>query len=67
MAAGQNWLDAVSPIPDDATIAAHHKPSATAPSANTPKPPRNTSSVEPYREEVLAWHQQGIPVSTGDR
>ena len=64
MAAGQNWLNAASPIPDDALIAAHYKPSATAQSDNTAKLAPNTSTVEPYRQEVLAWHQQGIPVSS---
>ena len=28
MAAGQNWLDAANPIPDDALIASHYKLSA---------------------------------------
>ena len=64
LSAGQNWLDAARPIPDDALIAMHYKPSATILAAATPKTTRNTSTVEPYREEVLAWHQQGIPVST---
>jgi hypothetical protein len=63
MAVAQNWLDAASPIPDDATIAAHYKPSATGQSADTAKTPQNTSTVEPYREDVLNWHQQGIAVS----
>jgi transposase len=63
MAADQNWLDAASPIPDDALIAAHTKASAKT-SADTTKTAPNTSTVEPYREEVLAWHQQDIPVST---
>ena len=53
MAAGQNWLDTASPLPDDALIATHYKASAKAQSADTAKPPQNTSTVEPYREDVL--------------
>ena len=64
MAAGQNWLDVASPIPDDALIAAHYKASAKAQGADTAKSLQNTSTVEPYREDVLTWHQQGIPIST---
>jgi 2-C-methyl-D-erythritol 4-phosphate cytidylyltransferase len=64
IAVGQNWLDAARPIPDDALIAAHYKASAKAQSADTAKPLQNTSTVEPYREDVLTWYQQGIPVST---
>ena len=60
LAAGQNWLDAASPIPDDALIAAHTQSSARSRSAGTTP---NTSSVEAYREEILAWHQQDIPVT----
>jgi len=63
MSAEQNWLDAALPIPDDALIAAHYRSSATAVSIATPKAARNTSTVEPYRAEILAWHQQDIPVS----
>ena len=51
LAAGQNWLDAASPIPDDALIAAHTQSSARSRSAGTTP---NTSSVEAYREEILA-------------
>jgi len=53
MAAAQNWLDASSTIPDDAQIAAHYKPSAKAQST-APHGGQNTSTVEPYREEILA-------------
>ena len=60
MAAKADWLDAAGPMPDDATIAAHYK---TAGKGGT-RPAQTTSTVEPYREEVLAWHRQGIPVSS---
>jgi transposase len=64
MAAAQNWLDAASPIPDDALIDAHYKSSAKAADATPPKRAQNTSTVEPYGAEILAWRQQGIAVST---
>ena len=64
MAGAQNWLNATSPIPDDALIAAHYKASATAQRIDAAKTSQNTSTVEPYREDILAWHQQGIAVST---
>jgi transposase len=63
LAAEQKWLDAGSPIPDDAQIAAHYKPSATAANGAPSKPLPNTSTVESYREEILAWYQQGIAVT----
>ena len=64
MAAGQNWLDATSPIPDDGLIAAHWKTANKEDAAGAVKTAQNLSTVEPYREEVLAWHQQGIAIST---
>lgn len=64
MAAEQDWLDAARPLPDDTLIAVHYKPSAKAASSATQKLSRNASTVEAYREEILAWHQQGIAVST---
>jgi transposase len=63
MANAQNWLTAASPMPDDAAIAEHNK-ATTARVADTTKTPQNTSTVEPYRADVLAWHQQGIAVTT---
>jgi len=60
MAARQNWLDTASPIPDDATIAAHYQAAVKIAKKN----PQNISTVEPFREEVLAWHRQGIQVSS---
>lgn len=52
-----NGLDHVAgPMPDDAKIAERCK----APRKN----PQNVSSIESFREEVLAWHAQGIQVTT---
>ena len=48
IAAERGWLDAVSPMPDDAAIAEHCKAAG--------KNPQNISMVEAFREEVLAWH-----------
>jgi transposase len=59
MAAAQDWLKSSDPIPDDAAIAAHYHASSTAQNAAA-TPTGNTSTVEPYRADVLAWHQEGI-------
>ena len=56
IAVERGWLDAASPMPDDATLAEYCKASG--------KNPQNISTVEPFREEVLAWHAQRIQVST---
>ncbi len=64
LAAGQNWLDATSPIPDDSLIAAHWKKTSKEDAAGAVKTAQNLSTVAPYRDEVLAWHQQGIAIST---
>jgi hypothetical protein len=56
IAAERGWLDVTSQIPDDAAIAEHCKTAG--------KNPQNISTVEAFREEVLAWHAQGIQVST---
>jgi transposase len=48
----QGYLDASRPLPDDATL--------TAAWGEPPKPPRAESSVEPYREIVQAWVDQGV-------
>jgi transposase len=48
----QGYLDAKHPLPDDATLAA---------ALGEPlPPPRAESSVEPYREIVQAWVEQGV-------
>jgi len=64
IAAAQDWLGASCPMPDDAAIAMHYKASGKAQNTDIPKATQNTSTVEPYRVEVLAWHQQGIAVTT---
>jgi transposase len=51
-AEGQGYLDATSPLPDDATLAAAWGKPAS--------PPRVDSSVEPYRQRVQAWVEQGV-------
>ena len=64
MAGTQNWLTAASPMPDDGMIAAHYKAPDTALAVDAAKASPNTSTiVEPYRADVLAWHQQGISVT----
>ena len=56
LAAQCGWLDPAGPMPDDASLAA---------GLSTPqRPPQNLSSVEPYREQLLAWHGQGIQATT---
>ena len=58
-AAQRGWLDPAGPMPDDASLAA---------GLGTPqRPPQNLSSVEPFREQLLAWHAQGIQATTMHR
>ena len=64
IAASQNWLDATGPMPDDATIALHYRMPGQAASEGPVKNPSHLSTVEPFREDVLAWHRQGIQVSS---
>jgi transposase len=51
-------------MPDDTVIATYYKASGKTQNTDTPKTTQNTSTVEPYRAEVLAWHQQGIAATT---
>ena len=51
-AEAQGYLDTSRPLPDDATLAAAL--------GDPPKPPRAESSVEPYRDVVQAWVDQGV-------
>ena len=52
----QRWLDPLLQIPDDGVLASFF---------NAPrKAPQNVSSVEPFREEILKWHAQGINATT---
>lgn len=60
VAGAQDWLDGAKPMPDDTVIAAHYK----AASKRTNTSPRHLSSVEPFREQILAWHGQGTRVSS---
>ena len=56
MAAEHGWLDAASAKPDDAQLAGALK---------SPRPrAQNVSTVEPFRDDVLAWHAQGVQVTT---
>jgi transposase len=51
-AEAQGYLDAKHPLPDDATLAAAL--------GEPTQPPCAESSVEPYREIVQAWVEQGV-------
>jgi transposase len=59
LAAQRGWLDPAGPMPDDASLAA----GVGAPR----RAPQNLSSVEPFRERLLAWHAQGIQATTMHR
>lgn len=50
------WLDAAGTLPEDALLAQVF--------ASTRRRAQNVSSVERYREDVLAWHAQGIQATT---
>ncbi|HLC08410.1 MAG TPA: IS21 family transposase [Methyloceanibacter sp.] len=52
----QDWLDPLGQIPEDTTLATFFKAPRRA--------PQNVSSVEPFREEILKWHAQGINATT---
>lgn len=56
VAAEQGWLNASGPLPEDAQL-------AQALSRPREKPPV-ASSIEPYREQVKAWHEQAIAGTT---
>jgi transposase len=56
VALDQNWLDPLGQIPEDSVLATFFTPAR-----NTPQ---NVSSVEPFREEILKWHAQGINATT---
>jgi transposase len=51
----QGHLDPNRPLPDDATLAAAL--------GKAPEPPRVESSVEPYREIVQGWVDQGVEMT----
>jgi transposase len=52
LAEAQGYLEETHPLPDDVTLAAAL--------GEAPQPPRAESSVEPYRELVEAWVEQGV-------
>ncbi len=54
-AKAQGYLDSSRPMPDDTALAAAL--------GETPRPPRAGSSVEPYRELVQAWLDQGVEMT----
>ena len=54
-AKAQGYLDPGCPMPDDTALAAAL--------GETPKPPCTESSVEPYRELVQAWLDQGVEMT----
>ena len=56
VALAQGWLDPTAALPDDAVLA----PLFAVPR----KAPQNVSSVEAYRDELLAWHAQKINAVT---
>lgn len=56
VAVEQRWLDPSTPIPADTILTAFFKLPRKA--------PQNSSSVEPYRAEILKWHAQGINAVT---
>ena len=56
LAGAQGWLEPSGPMPEDAQLAAVFKLVRTA--------AQNVSSVEPFRDEILAWHAQGIQATT---
>ena len=59
VAGERGWLDPARLLPEDGLLAAAFKNPRTT--------PQNVSSVEPFRESILAWHAQGIQVSTMHR
>ena len=51
----QGWLNRSLPLPEDAQLA------EVFGSAQRPSTP---STVEPYREQVVSWHRQGLQATT---
>jgi transposase len=56
LAESEGWLDPAHPLPDDAELSAALNPSPGQAAAQ--------SSVEPYREQVTQWVEQGIQTKT---
>ena len=59
LAGERGWLSSEGPMPDDAALSA----ALCAPR----RTPQNLSTVEPFREQLLAWHAQGIQATTMHR
>jgi transposase len=59
VAGERGWLDNAQPLPEDAAV-------SSCLSARR-CPPQNQSSVEAFREQLLAWHAQGIRTATMHR
>ena len=57
LAQTNGWLDPASPLPEDATLALQFKSSRFVKE-------QHVSTLEPFRDEVLAWHAQGIQATT---
>ena len=56
LASSAGWLDSSCALPEDAELALRLKPSSGSVTAQ--------SSVEPYREQVCQWLEQGIQIKT---
>jgi transposase len=52
----QGWLDPGVPLPDDERLGALLRPAG--------RDAARVSTVEKYRDEILAWHAQGVHVTT---
>ena len=55
LAEAQGWLDRERPLPADAELAEVFA---------SPQRPSTPSSVEPFREQVTAWHRRGLDGTT---
>ena len=51
----QGWLDRSRPLPEDRELAEVF---------GSPQRPSTPSTVEPYRDEVITWHRQGLQGTT---
>src|ERR1700693_1581248 len=59
LARERGWLNSADPMPEEVVLSA----AVCAPR----RTPQNLSTVEPFREQVLAWHAQGIQATTMHR
>ncbi len=58
LAQARGWLDKDRPLPDDTVLAQAMRGDDPAPPATAP------SSIEPFREQVEAWHAAGVQGTT---